>query len=510
MEPEYRTRRAHTKSRNGCQSCKQRRKKCDERRPRCTRCVDRGLSCQYQSRQQQGGKWRPVSPVNSCSPSALSPIHGTDSLNPAELELLRHYLTHTSRVIPYDDDDLYALQEGFPTLAFRCRTLMNSILALAAICKCHDIMMQPITDEKHREQAKTLLLIADDRHKESLRRTQDDISNLHQECYDATLANAPLMVLYILANHSVRIQWAESMPGVPTGFVPTELQWVSLIRATHLAYSGMLRDTDQRLEPCPDTVSPASNPSISPLDHLSPDSPITHVVSPEDGPTKHTRELFLPILAATSRAALTDLRTRAETRRASMMQADPEVAFSFVALKALEDIADEVFKTNTDVINLKLSPSSGRPSLTPPPPQSRLSCVSPWLRNYLARVTMATPTRPLRRTITAFVNRVPAEYLTLVQFSVELLPECCAVEGLMTSRRLAMDIFAHWLVLVMLLDGVWWIGGIGAWELGRIVATLGDKGFGEAQGKTTWWPASMYSIYVELKKQVITEHRNGC
>ncbi|KAK4195237.1 putative transcriptional regulatory protein [Triangularia verruculosa] len=503
MDPEYRTRRPHRKSRNGCQSCKQRRKKCDERKPRCSRCIDRDLSCQYQLHQQQTENWRPISPVQSRSPTALLPAHETDSLSPNELELLRHYLTHTSRVIPYDDDDLYALQEGFPNLAFRCRTLMNSILALAAICKCHDILMQPIIDEKHREQALTLLLVADSRHKESLRQTQNDISDLHRECYDSTLANAPLMVLYILANHSVRIKWAETMPSVPTGFVPTQLHWVLLIRAAHLAYSGMLSDIDHQLELCPDTSPPADSPPTSPLGQLSPD-PVNHVTSPEDGPRKHTRELFLPILAATSHAALTGLRIRAEARRAEM-PADPEIEFSFVALKALEDIADEVFRPNTDVKNLKASHSSDQPLSTSPPPQSRLACVSPWLRNYLARVTMATPTRPLRRNITAFVNRVPAEYLNLVQLSVEALSECRVIEGLTPSQGLAVDIFSHWLVLMMLLDGVWWIGGIGAWELRRIVNTVGDEGFGEREGKTTWWPASMYNIYVELKKQVATD-----
>ncbi|KAK4640077.1 hypothetical protein QC761_603770 [Podospora bellae-mahoneyi] len=502
METEYRTRRPHKKSRNGCLPCKQRRKKCDERRPCCTRCADRDLKCQYQSRQPQREDWLPVSPALSRSPSVLS-IHGTGSLNAEQLELLRHYLTHTSQAIAYDNDDLYALQEGFPNLAFRSRALMNSILALAAICKCHDIISQPTVDERHRDEAHALLLIAEDRHRESLRRTQNDISNLHRECYDATLANAPLMVLYILANHSVRIQWAGTMPDIPTGFVPTQLQWVSLIRAAHLAYNGMLNDIDEPCEPCSDTNFGESFPPASPLYQLSPD-PIIRVTSPEDGPVKPTSDLFLPILAATFQAAIKGLRMRAEVKRAEM-PTDPGIAFSFVALRAFEAIADEVLHTNTNAIHSKLSPSSSYSSPAPPPPRSRLSYVSPWLRNYLARVTMATPTRPFRRTITAFVNRVPAEYLTLVQTSVEHLSDCRAVEDVVASEGLAVDIFAHWLVLVMLLDGVWWIGGIGVWELGRIVTIIGNKGLGSLQENNTWWPASMYRIYAELKKQVITE-----
>ncbi|OJD15682.1 hypothetical protein AJ78_04100 [Emergomyces pasteurianus Ep9510] len=43
-----RLRRAHRKSRNGCLICKQRRVKCDEIKPSCTRCHRHGVPCRYQ------------------------------------------------------------------------------------------------------------------------------------------------------------------------------------------------------------------------------------------------------------------------------------------------------------------------------------------------------------------------------------------------------------------------------------------------------------------------------
>ncbi|KAL2830441.1 hypothetical protein BJY01DRAFT_118846 [Aspergillus pseudoustus] len=43
----YHARRAHKKSRNGCLVCKQRRVKCDERKPSCRRCENYGASCIY-------------------------------------------------------------------------------------------------------------------------------------------------------------------------------------------------------------------------------------------------------------------------------------------------------------------------------------------------------------------------------------------------------------------------------------------------------------------------------
>ncbi|KAL6810459.1 hypothetical protein V8C40DRAFT_258467 [Trichoderma camerunense] len=40
-------RRSHVKSRNGCQTCKRKRVKCDEFWPICRRCVFTGSECEY-------------------------------------------------------------------------------------------------------------------------------------------------------------------------------------------------------------------------------------------------------------------------------------------------------------------------------------------------------------------------------------------------------------------------------------------------------------------------------
>ncbi|KAJ9143419.1 hypothetical protein NKR23_g6550 [Pleurostoma richardsiae] len=42
-----RKRRAHTKSRKGCDNCKLRHEKCDEGKPSCQKCLVFGVSCIY-------------------------------------------------------------------------------------------------------------------------------------------------------------------------------------------------------------------------------------------------------------------------------------------------------------------------------------------------------------------------------------------------------------------------------------------------------------------------------
>ncbi|KFX93673.1 hypothetical protein V490_04742 [Pseudogymnoascus sp. VKM F-3557] len=62
-------RRVHKKSKNGCQECKRRHMKCDERRPSCVNCTTSERSCTYLN---AGGKPPSLSSVSPVSSPALS------------------------------------------------------------------------------------------------------------------------------------------------------------------------------------------------------------------------------------------------------------------------------------------------------------------------------------------------------------------------------------------------------------------------------------------------------
>lgn len=70
------------------------------------------------------------------------------------------------------------------------------------------------------------------------------------------------------------------------------------------------------------------------------------------------------------------------------------------------------------------------------------------------------------------------------------------------AYQFGLDIFAHWLVLVILLDDVWWIGGIGAWELGQIVSFKRNSQYrmGLWNQDKRWWPESMFDISRQFDK----------
>ncbi|KAH7111515.1 Upc2 protein [Dactylonectria estremocensis] len=152
-------RRAHLKSRLGCRVCKQRKVKCDERKPVCDRCVTAGRRCSYlgdapdiptpasslsvPSRDASQLPTTPQLTPGSCDATASvhdpheqplcldNPSLTEERFSLAHLELLDHIrnsMTPSGPVIHY------AIERGYK-LAFRAPYLMDQLLAFAAAHK---------------------------------------------------------------------------------------------------------------------------------------------------------------------------------------------------------------------------------------------------------------------------------------------------------------------------------------------------------------------------------------
>lgn len=455
-------------------------------------------------------------------------------LDSRELKLFSHYMSHTSRIIALDEEDLYALQVGIPNLAIHSKPLMSSVLALAATCESHDILNQETAAVPNKHRIRDLLIFAEQHHRASLLQVQTDLPNLDE--YDYILANAALMVLYATASHCLRIRLCEmqlTSAQLLREFVPAQSQWISLIRAAHLAFTGMLHSDSK-----PVKIGQESIPASLPSGNIQTQSAM-EAIYPEDGSSGKTRDFLFPIIASSSGPAFEALRMKAERfrvegatniQRAHVNDVDnlpcvPDyhhigIQACFKSLRILEGIVREIFSTEDSFSSAASSTNQLQPK--PEPPLSgRLSTVPLWLRDYLARVTSSVSApRPLRRVVMAFLNRVPAVFLNLVQTTLDSIGMQTGDSGqegwgsldpdLMKSlgvHKLAMDIFAHWFVLVMLLDGVWWIGGIGAWELGRIVCFTQSQGWLDStiDSEKRWWPESMYRIGMELHHLACTK-----
>jgi hypothetical protein len=452
-----------------------------------------------------------------------------------EFDLLKHYLEHTSRDLTVDADDQYTLQIGIPNLAIQCRPLMRSVLALAAVCKCTDIINQPsssyVSPDARREVVE-LLSLANQYHMESMHDIQATLPEAKQ--YDNILANAAMMGMYGSASHNTRIwlaktatfadlQLAHSVPRLP--------QWISLFRVVHLAYVGLLNNrlgtAEMGHSPARSPVSPLVSSSMQYEYNVSTRSPPGVGASqPRGAPADHP---LYPILAATVGSAMGKLHDKA--REIAILQestpltnfydfepvstpaSDADFQACYTALGIFSDIVADTFRsgdaTPVSHANLALDVDIE--------PIGQLSEVSPWLRKYTANITSMVPSRLPRRTIMAFIHKVPTRYLNLVEEMVSMvspepqpsdemegiwcIPPALSPEPSM-AHQLAMDIFAHWLVLVILLDNVWWIGSIGSWELGRVVESRNDVRWRTFlwNKEEDWWPESMFEVSRQFDK----------
>lgn len=178
-------RRLHTKSRFGCKVCKQRRVKCDEKRPACGNCIKSRRLCSYLSQNAVLPPQPVKSPSISTSPAStldtsqgLSPTLSLLSHDPSpplplgflptsvhaspegsasqnnisykiiHFELWHHYIYHMVNVFYQDDKDLATdFRELSITLALKSSYLTDETLALAAAHKSttiHDKLARKI------------------------------------------------------------------------------------------------------------------------------------------------------------------------------------------------------------------------------------------------------------------------------------------------------------------------------------------------------------------------------
>lgn len=434
----------------------------------------------------------------------------SDTLNATELGLLSHYLTHTSLTIPCDKLDLYALSVGVPNLAFNSKPVMSSLIALAAACRSHDLVVNtknPL-DRKIMGEIRELLTLAEHHHRASLQYIQAYISQ--SDWYDTILANAALMVLYASASHSTRVHLAilakRASQQLPSEILPQNSQWISFTRAAHTASSAVLKNIVDAMNHVPTPINKSAG-----YTHGLPSDSLTdsRVITPEDGPSEKTKTLFLPLVTSTYTRAFDSLRKRATSIAATFDGPESSLGDRLDA-RACLDALPLLEKCASAALSRLESNGPSENSMSESVPLDDSYRVSSWVANYMISVTSMKAPKVLRRTIMSYLNKAPSDFLVLIQSVLDLTaaeaglenrsPKEANVTPLTRIQLLALDIFSHWLVLLMLLDGVWWIGRIGHWELGQMVSLISSQELLAQLTDTgeTWWPQSMYLINLEL------------
>ncbi|KAJ5087081.1 hypothetical protein NUU61_008388 [Penicillium alfredii] len=135
-------RRAHTKSRHGCDQCKRRRVKCDESGPPCANCVSRELTCTYLRAPAKGiyhvqpptHTPAPIRNLSPLQPVILSPASNRPTVSGVrDVELMHKFATETYDSLFSSYSGQQTWQIFVPRMALQHDYLMNGILALGAL-----------------------------------------------------------------------------------------------------------------------------------------------------------------------------------------------------------------------------------------------------------------------------------------------------------------------------------------------------------------------------------------
>ncbi|ROW07205.1 hypothetical protein VMCG_03942 [Cytospora schulzeri] len=125
------------RSKTGCLTCRKRKKKCDEAKPRCMNCEKNAVVCEGYPEKQiwRSGKERAAEERSShahCLPViTMQPIfHGLE--NAEDMIFWKHYHAHLSTVLTVEGEHKNAFKDLLIPIATKHQGLMHSILALSS------------------------------------------------------------------------------------------------------------------------------------------------------------------------------------------------------------------------------------------------------------------------------------------------------------------------------------------------------------------------------------------
>ncbi|KAL9114739.1 MAG: hypothetical protein Q9227_001418 [Pyrenula ochraceoflavens] len=212
--------------------------------------------------------------------------------------------------------------------------------------------------------------------------------------------------------------------------------------------------------------------------------------------------VMFPILAATSEKALVKLQERLESTYGSGLR--DSLSACSAAFAVLRDIKSTAFSRSPP---RNLHEKSFQHRLL------SLPQVAPWLRSLANGSKIPTPAGSLTRFLLSFLFETPQAYIDLVlplldqrlESPAGTMSDGPSVE-LAMDQALALDIYAHWSVLMFLAEEEsWWIGNLPFVTLSGMVNRYGDDFVTRlwpetCAGQEQWWPVCMLNILREIRQ----------
>lgn len=370
-------------------------------------------------------------------------------------------------------------------LALESEPVSHSLLAFSAACLCRSMISGGHADPRT---IRRVLGVGLQHHVSAIEQMRSITSQPQQYNAEALLANAAMLVPFPFAYQTISY-WVQCQSGIHENSISvTPRDSVTLMRGlktTILALSSKKIGTRAN-----DRSSQSSSPESTTL--ASPSSDLINLA------TVSRAHLMFPILAATSERAFLHLQHRTNDILMDTQPNNKNIAFLATAFEILKIVVCD---------NLWTSGSSADSSIYITDyfitPDSLLAQVPTWLRAFASRDPSSARTEPLHRQFLAFFYCTPQAFLDLLFPLLDQKTEGCeglpfAKPGISTVELHALDIYAHWLALMFLVeDEAWWLASFPVIALQNLIRKYGDHFGDDLYGQ--WWPRSMLKIMTELK-----------
>lgn len=411
-------------------------------------------------------------------------------------------------------------------MAQSSRGLLCSLLALGATCLCIDILLgyEPMAYIDHIE-----LLIAkcDFYHGLSLAHMRTQLTNTTPRGLEIAHAHSAVLppfaiarrrIFRLLHRHQNNLGFALHEPEADS---PSNLEWMQLLRGV-----GTINKARLNTNSSPDDLTCTNPPDAYIVSYLQTaidgqNKRLSHdgQLDVESSPSVRRHALY-PTIAITMAPALEKLhprlqsleqRLRAHHRKASAadysLQGVGEAQFTdlqainacWSALSMLEAMCSAVFHPP-----MSPSPTTSPGATTDDSAPSPHDPTAPWLRPFINPPISYSTSRPLTGGVLSWSTRIPPLYIAMLS---EPMPTHRASEDddsqfELQIRVLAWDIYAHYLVCMILLEGeAWWISDLGVSDIAKVDQNLNLSGADWAGQEDGWWPERMRSMAVEMARK---------
>jgi hypothetical protein len=416
----------------------------------------------------------------------------------SETELYHHYLHHTSHTLTHLHRDQSALQIGIPTLALRSKTVYHSLLAVSAACLGIDLIAKEIppsidTVQKILRTGYQHYSLASEQMRESI--SQPDTLQI-----ETLLASTVLLVPWATASQQL-YHWISTRSGVQGSHIPLS----TTPRDVIIIMRG-IRTTIESLEN--DNVIPDHFQSLR-TGSMIDSSPAVEEAEPLNLASSRNHVMF-PIVTATSQRSFSKLQNNIEsTLLCQNGRPNDNLSACITAFGVLNQIRTNAFSKPSQASSFS---TDSLVEKTLEPNSIAASHIPQWLRSLVIKSAIPQPTEPLTPFFLTFLVQTPQRYLDLVLPLLDQRlesPVKAASDGahleLTMEQALALDIYAHWSVLMLMVEKEsWWIRNLPVVTLSGMVNRYGNKFVSKLwpeldSGLEEWWPGSMLSILQEIR-----------